>query len=180
MARRAPLLWLWLILFAAPLLTGCLRRQAAQAPLFLPPTPPATVPGLPPTPTPTANLPSPTPPCTNSLVYLEDLTIPDGTEVQPGETLDKQWRVRNAGTCPWDERYRLRFVEGDLMGAPEELPLFPARPGAEAVLRILFTAPAAPGDYTSLWQAVDPQGHPFGDPVFIQIVVVTPTESPSP
>jgi hypothetical protein len=120
---------------------------------------------------PTVVLPSPTPPCTNGLTYLHDLSIPDGTNMVPGQSIDKQWLVTNSGTCNWDDRYRLKLTGGDAMGANPLLPLYPARAGAQAALRILFTAPQAAGLYQCQWRAVDPDGQPFGDPFYMQISV---------
>ncbi len=119
------------------------------------------------------NLPgsAPIPACLDNLYYLEDLTIPDGSLVAPGSSLDKQWLVENNGTCNWDEHYLLRLVAGSALAAPSEQALYPARAGAQAVIRILFTAPAEPGTYRSAWQAYNPQGIQFGDPIFIEIVV---------
>jgi hypothetical protein len=102
---------------------------------------------------------------------LEDLTVPDGSLVTPGSTLDKRWRVENSGTCNWDEKYRLKLVSGLEMGAQTEQALYPARSGTQAVLRIIFTAPEEPGPYRSAWQAYDPHGEPFGDPIFIEVIV---------
>ena len=117
--------------------------------------------------------PSPTPDCTNNLTYLLDLTIPDGSQVPMGSSLDKRWKVQNSGTCNWDERYRIKLVSGSEMGAQEQA-LFPARGGTELTIQINFTAPAEPGTYQSAWQAHDPQGNPFGDPFYIQIIVQNP------
>lgn len=114
---------------------------------------------------------TPAPPCSGNLYFLEDLTVPDGTLVTPGEVIDKQWQVENNGTCNWDERYRLRLIAGPAMGAPAEQALFPARSGAQAVIRILFTAPAEAGEYLSEWQAYAPDGTPFGEMFFIKIIV---------
>lgn len=168
--------WLWFagLLIGGLLFIGC-RRQPQGAPpgVFVPPpVQPVTAAVGAVTATPSADhFPTPTPPCQDALTYLEDLTIPDGTVVAPGEALDKQWKVRNSGTCNWDERYRLRLVDGVPLGAEKELPLYPARAGAEAVIRILFTAPEKPGLYISTWQAVNPAGQYFGDPIYIQIRV---------
>ena len=118
------------------------------------------------TPSPTA-----TPPCTDGLAFVEDVTIPDGTVVSPGASIDKQWLVLNNGTCNWDSRYRLRFVGGLELGATTEQALFPARAGSQATIRILFAAPSEPGTYTTAWQTVGPNGEPFGDPVFMEIIV---------
>jgi len=116
--------------------------------------------------------PSATPDCASGLTFLADLTIPDGTSPKPGERLDKRWRVLNAGACNWDERFTLRLIAGPDLGASDPIPLFPARSGSEAVVRVIFTAPNDPGSYRSAWQAHDPLGQPFGDPIYIDIVVV--------
>lgn len=118
--------------------------------------------------------PTPTPACTNSLRYVEDLTIPDGSTVAAGQLLDKRWRVENNGNCNWDELYRLKLTNGPAMGATAEQTLYPAHSGAEALIRIQFSAPNEAGTYRSAWQAYDPQGLPFGDAVFIEIQVSAP------
>ena len=140
---------------------------------FLPPT-------LVPTPTST-NVPTPTPEdnppqtdCANVLSYIKDETIPDGTVVKPEEKLDKQWKVVNNGTCNWGEGYTLRLIAGPEMGINTEQPLYPARVGTVFNIRLEFTAPAEPGSYRSAWQAYTPAGEPFGDPIFIEIVVEAP------
>ncbi|HFC09797.1 MAG TPA: hypothetical protein ENJ54_08135 [Chloroflexi bacterium] len=177
--------WLFLPLF---LLAGCTLGQPSGAgaeTAFVPPvaSPIAGAKTPQPTSTPAAvRAPQPTtaPTCTNNLAFVADETIPDGTVVQAGQTIDKRWRVRNAGTCNWDGRYRLRHIAGQALGAPEEMALFPARAGTEATIRILFTAPPKAGQYFSTWQAVDPQGRPFGDPIYMQIVVTEPKATPTP
>jgi len=121
----------------------------------------------------TASIPANTPTltCTNNLLFLQDLTIPDNTAVAPGSSLEKQWQVQNNGTCNWDGRYRLRLINGDALGAPAEQALFPARSGSQVVIRITFTAPSGAGTYISEWQAYDPQGYAFGDSFFMKIAV---------
>jgi len=118
--------------------------------------------------------PTATPPCTDGLAFVEDVTVPDGTVVSPGASIDKQWLVQNNGTCNWDEGYRLKLVDGPEMGAQPEQALFPARSGVQAVIRVVFTAPSEAGRYRSAWQATDPQGAPFGDLIFMEIVVEGP------
>ncbi len=143
--------------------------NAPQAPVG-PPAPPAS-----PSPTraavPTIAVPTPTPPCTDGLTYVQDLTIPDGTNFAPGQQIDKQWLVSNSGTCNWDYRYRLKLVGGDPMAAAPLQALYPARPGTQATIRIIFTAPQQAGLYESQWQAMNPDGLTFGDAFYIQIAV---------
>lgn len=118
--------------------------------------------------------PSPSPACTAGLIYLEDITIPDGTLVAQGEVLDKRWLVENSGSCNWDDRFSLRLIAGPSMTDKPEYALFPARSGTQAEIRIVFTAPQEPGVHRSAWQAFDPQGEIFGDPIFIEVVVQNP------
>lgn len=111
------------------------------------------------------------PACTNNLLFLEDETIPDGTKVEPGTLLDKRWLVENSGTCNWNSHYRLNLIAGSEMQAVPKQALFPARGSSHAVIRISFTAPDEPGQYQSTWQAFSPDDEPFGDPIFIDIIV---------
>jgi hypothetical protein len=155
---------------------------------FIPPTAPARL--IEPTfiiqPTPnvvviqTTPLPTDIPPtplagdCVSNLTFVSDLTIPDGTYITYGSTIDKQWLVQNSGTCNWNDRYRFRHVGGGELGAPEEIMLFPAKSGTQAVIQVTFTAPFTDGDYESAWQAFDSFGLAFGDPIYIRIRVAAP------
>jgi hypothetical protein len=109
--------------------------------------------------------------CNDNLIYIEDLTIPDGTVISPGSSVDKQWLVQNNGTCNWDYRYSLHKISGDEIGIELEQALFPARSGSKAVIQVAFTAPLQKGTYSIVWQAYDASGNPFGDPLSILIVV---------
>lgn len=109
--------------------------------------------------------------CVDNLTFIEDLTIPDNSFIAFGASMDKQWRVENSGTCNWTSDYRLRHTGGAALGAPEEIALFPARSGTEIVIQITFTAPFEGGVYESAWQAFDPHGLAFGDPIYMRILV---------
>lgn len=110
-------------------------------------------------------------PCSNNLEFVSDVTIPDGTTVSVGASIDKQWLVKNSGTCNWDSSYRLKWIGGDPMGANQEQYIYPARAGAQAALKTLFTAPSMAGTYESAWQAYGPDGNAFGDPIYMKIIV---------
>lgn len=173
-----------ILLFIIFLTSSCDSPPAPtpfRPPTSIPPTQPlATITPLPTTlaltATPTQEVISFTPTstvCTNVLSFIDDVTIKDGTSFSPNAQIDKQWLVKNDGTCDWDSTYKLKWVGGDPMSANTEQPLYPARAGAQATLRIIFTAPTIAGAYESAWQAVDPDGNFFGDLVFI-LIVVTP------
>jgi len=109
--------------------------------------------------------------CVSNLSYIEDLTIPDNSFVPFGSSIDKQWLVENNGTCNWTSSYRLRHTGGAGLGAPEEVALFPAKSGTQVTIQITFTAPFEEGIYESAWQAFDPNGLAFGDPIYMRILV---------
>ncbi len=169
-----------LVLVSVLFLTACVRQSVQFDPEDGTQIPYAPVTLAAPTQQPTATI-SPTQPvtdnsldCIDNLTYLEDLTIPDGTVVAPGASLDKRWLVKNSGTCNWDDGYQIRFTGGSDMGAETTQALYPARSGAEANIQIEFTAPIEPGVYRSAWSAYNPSDAAFGDPVYIYIVVEEP------
>jgi hypothetical protein len=110
--------------------------------------------------------------CIDSLRYLADLTYPDGSYVTPGQAIEKQWQVENNGTCDWDANYRIKLVEGyPAMGVAAELPFVTGRTGSQVTVTINFTAPAEAGTYQTAWQVYNPEGFPFGETIFMVIVV---------
>jgi hypothetical protein len=149
------------------------NTQLTQAASVALPTSTALVLDLSQTPIPAGTSPTPAT-CTDSLKFLEDITIPDGTIVSPGQSVDKQWRVQNDGSCDWGDRYRLKLVSGEALGLPAEMALFPARVGAEAVIQMTLTAPQEAGTYHTVWQAYNPEGAAFEQPIYVEIVVQLP------
>ncbi len=112
--------------------------------------------------------------CSNDLDFIEDLSIPDGTQLAPSKEIVKDWKVRNSGTCNWNPDYSVRLISGDALGVEPLLALVPARYGTEAVISITFTTPSEPGRYSATWRAHGPDGEPFGEWFTIEIAVTTP------
>lgn len=147
--------------FSSPV--GTPERSAADT-VTQPATPSPT-----PSPQPTIELP---PGCENRGRFVTDITIPDGTQLAPGEQFDKAWRVNNANTCPWGPGYTIRFLEGDPMGAAAILPLtIIVPPEEDGEIRVSLTAPTQPGEYEATWQLHDLSGQPFGPELYLDIVV---------
>ena len=109
--------------------------------------------------------------CADNLTFMGDLTYPDRTKVAPGQSIEKRWKVRNSGTCDWGPAYRFRWAGGTELSPRQEIALYPAVAGSEAAVAVLLTAPAEPGRYVSNWRAHSPAGIPFGDVLYIDIVV---------
>lgn len=173
---RAPRIGLFLAALAI-LVQGCNAfRPVRPAPNpdatpFLAPTfaPTPLPPGV--TVDPATIRPTATQPCEDGLTYLSDLTIPDGSLVDAGATMDKRWEVNNTGSCNWTDGYTLRLIAGVDLGSQPQQALYLARAGTHAVIRLVFQAPIEPGNYRSAWQAYAPSGDAFGDPIFIDFTV---------
>ncbi len=154
------------------------------------PTPTATQPGTPlppgvPTATPSSTpLPTATTrACNDDAIFVTDLTVPDGTEFGPAQRIDKAWRLRNTGSCTWGSGYKLAFIAGDRMRAPDSVSVPNTAPGNTADIGVLLYAPSAPGTYTGYWRMQNPSGALFGQQVSVKIRVpspATPTHTPSP
>jgi len=133
--------------------------QSAQfsTPTLPPPQPTNTLVSLP-TSAP-ATLPpavSATPVC-DQAQFVKDVTIPDGTLFDPGETFTKTWRLRNAGACTWSG-YSLVFDSGDAMSGSSPIAIGTVNPGQEIDLSVTFTAPASNGSYRGYWRIRNTSG----------------------
>ena len=111
----------------------------------------------------------------DSVFFVTDVTIPDGTEFAPGESFTKTWRLRNAGTCTWTTDYDLVFDSGAAMDGPASQALLgDVAPGEEVDVSVVLTAPAAEGEYTGNWKLRNDSGVVFGlpDAFYVEIKVV--------
>ena len=107
----------------------------------------------------------------NNLTFVSDVTIPDNTQVTPGQSFTKTWRVQNSGSCPWANGYKFSLVGGDAMGAQALTLTQSVAPGATFDLSVPMTAPATSGTITGNWRMSDAAGTFFGDVVYVTIVV---------
>ncbi|GAB4421809.1 MAG: hypothetical protein Kow002_10920 [Anaerolineales bacterium] len=99
--------------------------------------------------------------CTDSAVFVSDVTIPDGTSISAGQPFTKTWRIENTGTCTWTLQYNLVFVQGESMSAPETTKILPPTvPGETIDISVDLTAPEANGTYRADFQLLDPDGNP--------------------
>jgi hypothetical protein len=112
-----------------------------------------------------------------ALANLVGETIPDGTIMQPGETFQKTWRLKNNGTCTWNSSYKIVYWSGDMLGGAYEYPL-PATvaPGEEVEIPLSLVAPDSNGNYSGYWKLKSEWGTPFGvgqydQPFYVQINV---------
>jgi hypothetical protein len=114
---------------------------------------------------------TPTEGCAFGSQYVADVTIPDGTVLNPGEGFVKTWRVRNSGTCDWGDGYELVFLSGARMDGSESVPL-PAVPAGEAGdISVDLVAPGTPGLHAGTWCIRLRGGEAFGTNLTVVIEV---------
>jgi hypothetical protein len=100
-----------------------------------------------------------------------DVTIPDGTQMVPGQTFTKTWKIKNDGACGWGSGYGLTYAYGEKMsGKPQALATL-VEIGQEVEVSVELKAPDKVGEYTSAWQMTNPKGIPFGKALFVKIIV---------
>ena len=97
------------------------------------------------------------------VLFVKDVTIPDGTELAAGEVFTKTWRLQNRGTCTWTSDYMLVYTSGDQMGSTTAVRL-PGNvaPGQTLDVSVTLTAPAVNGYQRSYWMLRNPSGALFG------------------
>lgn len=95
--------------------------------------------------------------------YITDVTIPDNTIMEPGETFRKTWRLRNDGTATWNSKYKVVFISGDAMGGPATKEIGQTvAPGQTIDISVDLTAPATPKTYVGNWMLQTDNGVNFG------------------
>ncbi len=118
------------------------------------------------TPVPATNTPLPTATTVSYcdwVSFVKDVTVPDGTVFEPGDTFTKTWRLKNRGTCTWTPDYMLVYTGGAQLGGTTavRLPGYVA-PGQTVDVSVPLTAPDAFGKHVGYWMLRNPSGALFG------------------
>jgi len=98
-----------------------------------------------------------------SVKFIADVTIPDGTEMDPGEAFTKTWRLKNIGSCTWQTNTQLIFMSGNAMNglAAKEIGQT-VIPGQTVDISIPLNAPDGDGKHKGEYQLRSPDGVRFG------------------
>jgi len=143
---------------------------ATETPTAAPAT--ATVPAVTAAPTSAPTATSGAPSGVDKADYVADITIPDGTNLAPGETFVKTWRLVNSGTSTWTTAYALEFLSGSQMGGPAKVPLTTeVAPGKTIDISVNLTAPSESGQHIGYWQMSNASGALFTTPIYVDINV---------
>jgi hypothetical protein len=160
---------------------------ATETPASDTPAAPTLMPSSTPQPTSTAVfLPSFTPtnpvPC-DQAVFVSDVSVPDGSVLQPNAQFSKTWRIRNTGSCTWTSNYAVVFDSGSSMSSPASQNLdLPVIPGQTIDITLVLRAPTEPGQYRGHFKLRNASGVIFGtgagnQTFYVDIKVVTPSAS---
>ena len=152
------------------------------------PEPPTSTPtqAISDTPQPSAT-PEPTVTATSDMpcnrANLETKSIADGAVININRTFTQTFRLKNTGSCTWDQSYELRFVSGDLLNAGASIVMVPTgtiSTWGYANVDVLMKAPGTPGTYKGYWMIKAANGEIFGvgpsaaDWFWVEIKVVNP------
>lgn len=108
--------------------------------------------------------------CDDAL-HVDDVTVPDGTEMTPGQDFVKTWKIRNTGSCAWGTGYSAIFAFGEKMSGVAEPLTTAVAPREEIEISVRFKAPTNTGQYSSTWRMANAGNTPFGQNFFVLIVV---------
>lgn len=134
--------------------------QASETPTLFAPTLPPTSTAIPlPTWTP---VPPTAIPC-NWAQFISDVSVPDGSTFQTGQSFVKTWRLKNIGACNWNTGYAVVFDGGDKLSAPSAVNLpHDVAPGQTVDISVPMVAPGTAGSYKGLWKLAASSGAVFG------------------
>lgn len=106
------------------------------------------------------------------LSFVRDVTIPDGTQVTPGQSFTKTWLVSNTGTCAWESGFAFNVVSGDALGGTAVTLNQRVEAGRQYEFSVPMLAPTnKTGKVTGYWQLSDASGRFFGDQVYVEVNV---------
>lgn len=121
---------------------------------------------------------SATPSC-YKLKFLQDLTIPDYTVMQPATVFTKSWQVQNTGTCAWQPGFQVILIGGVAMGGSPYKLSTAVNPGGKVAISIKMAAPTnQSGLIQGTWRMVDLNGSQFGNVMTVNIVIPGGTATP--
>ncbi|MCP4142252.1 MAG: hypothetical protein GY755_18595, partial [Chloroflexi bacterium] len=114
---------------------------------------------------------SPTDEICDDAIFVSDISVPDKTEMVPGQDFEKTWLIKNTGTCTWGEGYHLVFgYDSEMNGQARPLPAI-ISPDETAEVTVVFKAPLETGEYKSYWRMANTKGANFGEFFYVFIVV---------
>lgn len=100
----------------------------------------------------------------NRAKFIMDVNYEDGTTVKSGASFTKTWRLQNDGSCTWNPDYRLVFVSGESMSAPNAVQFSSSSvaPNGTVDVSVNLKAPVSAGTYRGYFKLRASDGSTFG------------------
>ena len=119
--------------------------------------------------------------CQDSAVMVQDVTIPDNTQMAPGQNFTKTWRFLNNGKCNWSG-YTIAFFAGDRMSSPDSAPVPETGASQSVDVSIDLTAPSVDGSYTGFYVLKKANGEtlPIGTEQSFWVKILIGAAAPAP
>jgi hypothetical protein len=106
--------------------------------------------------------------------FVTDVSVPDDSQLAPGQPFDKEWRLYNGGETEWTDHYEARRANKEGLPAtnfgPDGFHVPRTSPGHDAILSAAMTAPLIPGCYRNRYRMYHGDTQ-FGEAFSVQIVV---------
>lgn len=120
----------------------------------------------------------PPPPLDDAKLVTE--TLPAGSVVTPGASVDKSWTLENTGNTTWTqpEGFTLAHIGGDALGSSATANLGTGEsiaPSSQKSWSVSLSAPTTPGTYAGDFR-MDHSGTKFGPTLHFEIVVEAPAD----
>lgn len=92
--------------------------------------------------------------------WIRDTSLPDGSPVEAGKTVVKEWLLRNSGTVAWRKRFVTRVHDSRArnLQCTEKTPIPDTDPGKECAIQVRIRTPTGPGACVEIWKMTDAQG----------------------
>lgn len=120
----------------------------------------------------------------NCAKFVKDINLPDGTEVQKGQTVNKGWSILNCGTQAWSQEngYSVKHREGPL--GPDTIPFCSTEgqsegcipsigPDKEETISFDIKVSDGPGRQRTTYCIFGPDSKPFQDCFWFEPKVVS-------
>jgi len=101
--------------------------------------------------------------CINDAEFAAGGEGPVHTSVVADDVFEINWRLRNSGSCTWNDSYRINYLGGSLENPTASISLSDeVQPGGEIEVAVQVTAPSSTGEFFAEWQLFGADGVPFG------------------
>ena len=89
--------------------------------------------------------------CTDTAAFVADVTIPDNSVIASNTAFTKTWRLKNTGSCTWDNSYLVSYISGTTMSQQPGYWILPqgqtVTPGQSVDVSVGMTSPVENGNY---------------------------------